>query len=312
MSEGQAWVVASEAGLEAGVNAASPGALLRQARQAAGVHVAALAVSLKVPISKLEALEADNFEAFPDAVFVRALAGSVCRALKMDAAPVLALMPSSAGPRPFADIAGINATFKDRSERAWGGSFASQIARPVSLAVLALLVGAIVLAFLPHTPDLVPEKAAENTALPPLESVRETAVSPHLAAPVEAVQQALAVPEVAPEAASATAPMPVVAPEVVQEKPVAAAPSSGNAVIASADILVFRASNPSWVQVRDAAGAIMLDRILAAGESATISGKLPLSVVVGRKDAMEVFVRGNPYDLVPVSRGNVARFEVTQ
>ena len=57
----------------------TPGGLLREARQASGLHIAALAAALKVPVSKLEALESDNYEALPDAVFVRALASSVCR-----------------------------------------------------------------------------------------------------------------------------------------------------------------------------------------------------------------------------------------
>ena len=55
----------------------SAGALLRQAREAAGLHVAALAVSLKVPVKKLEALESDRLDLLPDAVFARALASSM-------------------------------------------------------------------------------------------------------------------------------------------------------------------------------------------------------------------------------------------
>ena len=68
------------------------GAILRRAREATGLHIAALAVSLKVPVRKLEALEADRLEQLGDAVFVRALASSVCRSLKMDPAPVLELI----------------------------------------------------------------------------------------------------------------------------------------------------------------------------------------------------------------------------
>jgi cytoskeleton protein RodZ len=63
------------------------GTLLREARMEAGLHIAALAVALKVPVAKLEALEADNFAVLPDTVFVRALASSVCRTLKIDSAP---------------------------------------------------------------------------------------------------------------------------------------------------------------------------------------------------------------------------------
>lgn len=35
------------------------GALLRQARESTGLHIAALAVAMKVPVKKLEALEAE-------------------------------------------------------------------------------------------------------------------------------------------------------------------------------------------------------------------------------------------------------------
>ena len=79
--------------------APSAGALLRQAREASGLHIAALAVSLKVPVKRLEALEADRFDLLPSAVFSRALASSVCRALKIDSAAVLAQLPSLTAPR---------------------------------------------------------------------------------------------------------------------------------------------------------------------------------------------------------------------
>src|SRR5438105_7319249 len=84
------------------------GMLLRRAREAAGLHVAALAVSLKVPVRKLEALEDSRFDELPDVVFVRALASSVCRALKIDAQPVLDRLPQTSAPRLVHDGPGIN------------------------------------------------------------------------------------------------------------------------------------------------------------------------------------------------------------
>ena len=64
------------------------GEILKNARQAAGIHIEALAVALKVPVSKLEALESNNFDLLSDTVFLRALASSVCRVLKLDPASV--------------------------------------------------------------------------------------------------------------------------------------------------------------------------------------------------------------------------------
>ena len=71
------------------------GRLLAARREDAGLHLAALAATLKVPLHKLQALEDDRYDTFDDIVFLRALASSVCRVLKMDAGPVLALLPDS-------------------------------------------------------------------------------------------------------------------------------------------------------------------------------------------------------------------------
>jgi cytoskeleton protein RodZ len=79
---------------------------------------------------------------------------------------------------------------------------------------------------------------------------------------------------------------------------------------ATAGLLVFKTTASSWVEVTDARGAIILRRLMVAGESASISGTLPLTVLVGRADVTTVEVRGKPMDLAGISRDNVARFEV--
>jgi cytoskeleton protein RodZ len=72
---------------------ATAGALLRTYREAQGLKIDNLASLLKVPVSKLESLEHDRLDELPDTMFARALTLAVCRVLKADAAPVLALLP---------------------------------------------------------------------------------------------------------------------------------------------------------------------------------------------------------------------------
>src|SRR6185369_17344805 len=103
---------------QAVADGASAGTLLRQAREAAGLHVATLAANLKVPVRKLEALEENRFDELPDAVFVRALASSVCRTLKIDPQPVLERLPQTIAPRLVQDGDGINAPFHAPSDGA--------------------------------------------------------------------------------------------------------------------------------------------------------------------------------------------------
>ena len=101
----------------AGANATA-GEMLRAARMAHGIHIAALAASIKVTVKKLEALEGDRIDELPDSTFARALAQAVCRFLKIDPAPILAKLP---GPRPATRLEhvaqGLNQPFRDTTIR---------------------------------------------------------------------------------------------------------------------------------------------------------------------------------------------------
>ena len=57
-------------------------------------------------------------------------------------------------------------------------------------------------------------------------------------------------------------------------------------------------------------GGVVLQKAMAAGESYSAEGSPPWSVVVGKADATDVIVRGQPMDLKAIARENVARFEV--
>ena len=97
---------------------ASAGALLRAAREKQGLHIAALAAAIKVTPRKLDALEHDRYDELPGATFTRALAQTVCRSLKIDPQPVLALLPQADNPGLDAVAAGsLNTPFRDRPGR---------------------------------------------------------------------------------------------------------------------------------------------------------------------------------------------------
>ncbi len=288
---------------ESGQAGPTAGQLLRRAREASGLHVAALAVSLKVPVRKLEDLEGDRHDRLTDSVFVRALASSVCRSLKIDPAPILERLPRQASPRLIATSDGINQPFRAPSDGA-APNWLDQLTRPVFLAVFALLLGALVLV-------LLPTMQREQAASPSASRSPVTAVS----APAPAKDAASAegggstsTPGmvetiVLPQPPAATASMPVAesAPATVV---------AGSKPAESGGLLSVRAKAPSWVEITDAKGAAPVRKILAAGEVATANGPPPLQVTIGRADATEVQVRGKPFDLGAVSRENVARFEV--
>lgn len=306
---------------EVAADGVTAGMLLRRAREAAGLHVATLAVSLKVPVRKLEALEEDRYDQLSDAVFIRALASSVCRTLKIDPQPVLERLPQSAKPRLVQDREGINAPFRAPGDGPKPG-WVEVLMRPTTLAVAALLVGALVIALLPtvvHKDEGAAAAKVEPVMPVGTPSTVVTATVEPLPVPQPATQApAAAATQVQPAAApparaasAAPAPVAAVTPPVSTPAPASvSAPAEPAAALPATGIVVFRAKGPSWVQVVDAKGNAVLRRLLEPGETAGASGALPLSVTVGSVQTTEVLVRGKPFDPTPMARDNVARFEV--
>ncbi len=162
--------VQPEASASATATVAHGGQLLRQAREAAGLHVAALAVSLKVPVRQIEALEQGQFDRLPGPIFVRALAGSVCRQLRVDAKPILAALPQAPATAPRVGE-GLNEPF-NRPGRASGQSLARVALRPPVLIAAGLLLAALLLFLLPPlfqgdaTDSAVPAATAPGAETP--------------------------------------------------------------------------------------------------------------------------------------------------
>ena len=273
------------------------GGMLRQAREAHGLDVSVVAAALKIPTQKLEALEDDNIEALPDPVFARALAASVCRALRIDPAPVLAKLPGALKP----GLADADRTISTnlRSGAPHQGRNGGGIALPsrALMAVVALLlVGAGALFWLPQSTfdQLSATIAGWTTRADADAPVAEPSTTP--VAPAGTVVESVTPPVAAVEPAP-----PVTA------VPVAPAPTPS----APTDQVVFTARADSWVTVSEAGGKQLLRRTVTAGETVGVSGTPPLSVVIGRASGIDVQVRGKPFDLQAITKsGGVARFEV--
>ncbi len=269
----------------------SAGTLIRQGRERVGMHIAALAVALKVPVKRLEALEADRHDLLPGPVFTRALAASVCRCLKLDAAAVLARLPE-VRQQDLVVEGSLNQPFRPTPHGANASAWL-QASRPALIAGAALLLAAALVYFMP---DLSLFQRDASPAPAPAAMVTEQ-VAPVARGDVAAP----AGPQAAAPAGQAAAPA----------APAAPAPAPATAAAPSADpVLVFSANRSTWVEVIDASGAVLLRRVLNVGEQVPISAAPVLRVAVGNVGGVEVKVRGQVMDLAPLAQNNVARFEV--
>jgi cytoskeleton protein RodZ len=272
----------------------SAGALLRDARKAQGLHLAAIAASIKVTPQKLEALENDRFDQLPDATFTRALAQAMCRVLKIDPQPVLARLPEGGSHRLDRLEGGLNQAYRDRpghvEPRDW-----SMLRSPAVWGPALLVIAAAVLLLAPFDALRVRRAVTgeEGAASAPLPSALGAASAPAATAS-SAVAEVPALP-----AAAEAAPAPI-------EAAAASAPTRAG----PAGLLVLRASEASWVDVKDAQAKTLIFRTLHAGETVTLDGTPPLRVRIGNAKGTQLVFRGEAIDPAATTRDNIARLEL--
>ena len=279
--------VTAAAGAPAGPVATTAGGLLRKARQAQGLHIGALAASIKVTQRKLELLESDRFDQLPDATFTRALAQTVCRTLKVDAVPILALLPPAVTHRLEQVGEGLNTPFADRPGRLAPRQWASVAAPALWVAALLVLATAVVY-FLPAGWSVMPRPAGVQAP---------AAVLPAASGSV-----------VLPDAAAAAVPVAAVLP--MAPEPVAAAASAPAPGVLAATLVEVRTGEQSWVEITDGSGRVVLSRLLQPGETVPLDGALPMKVRIGNASATQLAFRGQAVALAPFTRDNIARLEL--
>lgn len=250
------------------------GTLLRQARQARGLHLMALSAALKVPASRLEAMEEDRWHDLFDAAYARALAHTMSRALGIDPQPVLGGLPAAPGLRVDALGTGLDQPFRDTRSLGAGRT----VRHRAGVVGLGLLLAVAVWWGLDSRRAVgVPAAGAVGAVPQPSVGSATEAVAPSASAPGPRASEA--------EARVATPP-------------------------AGASALRIVATEPSWIELRDAQGQIRLARLLGAGEALELPLAPGLGLTVGNAAATRVWVNGQAIDLSGMTRENVARLEL--
>ncbi len=328
-AEGQA--VSTNASGSANAVAQEIGASLAKARAAQGLSIHDVGARLKVPAQKVDAIESGNVDALPDLTFAKGLMRAYARLLQVDIDALLARFHAQAAP-PAPEVAirrqgSLNASFDDRRRFRSSGTSGTG-GRWVWLALVAAVVCAGALFGVDHVKQWLDAREQQFTQSGAETAVETesgtsgtvTAVLPHVmgGAASEAPGAMTGAEGATGGTASASATLatplaPVTGAPVASNESAAtaaaAAPAAAAATAASASgELQLRFSAPTWYEVRDASGKVVLGGTAKAGDEVAGGGAAPYKVVIGNVKGVAAMTRnGEPVDLQAANRNNVAR-----
>jgi cytoskeleton protein RodZ len=276
---------------------AGPGARLQAAREAAGLSLEQVAQQLKLAPRQVRALEEEDFAQLPGRTFARGFVRNYARLLNLDGEDLLALLPD-VGRAPALEAPALQSTGAMIAELPTASSAQPGITRwVIPIVLVACIVGAATYEW--YRGGLAPPDAAPRTVPPAPDAA---------AAPVSTARTELANPFAA-EASPAPAEPP--AEQAISPAAAAAPASAPPAPAAPAAPLQLTYRGPSWTEIRDRDGQVLISRLVAAGSEQSIRGSAPFDIVIGNATSVTLVYRGAPVDLSRYTRQNVARLRLT-
>ncbi|MGQ0525806.1 MAG: helix-turn-helix domain-containing protein [Betaproteobacteria bacterium] len=264
-----------------------PGTALAAARTAQNLSVPDVARQLKLSASQVAALEAGEYERLPGPVFVRGFVRNYARLLKLDPDRLLDMMATAPGAETRNEMpTSRGVPFPTASVRRW----------PRTLMLTALLVLCALAAYEFYWSDRAFAPAAPASTAGTAVTIP---VTPALHEPPGAV------PGPAPTQETTTAALPPPAPAGSEAAPASSAPAVTAADEAE---LRFTFKRDSWVEVRERGGRTVFTGTNPAGTEQRLTGRPPLTLVIGNAGGVLLIYNEQAIDLKPhIVRDGVAR-----
>ena len=300
---------------------ATAGALLRAAREAAGLTIDAVAQQLKLAPRQVKAIEDSDFTLLPGRTFVRGFVRNYARLVRLDPEPILGALPAAAA-APTLETPALQPTAPSIGELPTAENGKPSWARWAIPVTLVAIIGATVAYEQmraptdtrrstaremqpPAQPDKTPAPAPEIIGAPLPNPMTSAASPPAATAPASLPLPATREPE--RTLASTNPPAPTATPTATV---VEAAPPASAAAMAPNAPLVLAFRDFSWTEVKDRNGTVVLSRMNAGGTTQAIAASPPLDLVIGNAADVTLTWKGQRVDLAPHTRQNVARLRL--
>jgi len=289
----------------------SVGHLLRRARMARGMSIDDVSRQLRLSAQQIEAIEKEDFEKLPGRTFLRGFIRNYANLVQLDSIPLLQLLPESAPVistyerTPFKNK---QISFSSNRE----GSGNNQL---VIVIVLFIIILGIYFIFENNSwnkesdnnyVDNEVKVDSETTSVEiqlPLSTNVKNAVDPQANKISETSNQINNQKNSEVE--------PNVKTEAIQTeiKPIVKGVENSTTTTSDLGNLHFKFAADSWIKVIDATGAALLEQIKTAGTEQIITGKRPLSIVIGNASGVNLTYNDNAIDILSYRRQDgTARF----
>lgn len=278
------------------ISATSPGNMLREARERLGLSVMDVASQIKFAPRQIEALEADDYQHLPEAAFLRGFVRSYAKILHLDAQTVLAALPQGSAASVELTPGSVGEPFPDVH---------SVLRQNLNWLIGALLLAIIVVGLAIWHFTAPPEQPKDALVESPVTLPEEVQVTP-----AQPVAETAAVEPEAPKARSSAA----VAQSSVQAASTEASRLAQRGQPATADTepdalapiisLRLEFTEESWAEIKDREGKILSSRVHPAGTEMRLSGRAPLSILIGNAPSVRLYFRDKEIDLVPHTRSS--------
>lgn len=292
----------------------APGAALRAARSSKKLSMDELVVQTKLPLSVLQAMEADDFRTLNEPVYVRGYYRKYARVLGLDEAPIIAGYEAHGGAVTRKPEVSLLVPEDPRPSARW----------PLVLGVLVLLAGLAAAANWYLSRDeaasatsqpasaIAPAATAEQS--PPARPSRPVTRPPATVAaaePTTARESEATESAPADEDASAADTAETAAPQRSQTTAAREPAATPTPTRSNANALTLGFDEDSWVRVEDSTGQRLLNGLVAAGQRRNLDGVPPYNVFLGYAPGVSVEFQGEDVAVAPHTRGNnTARFTV--
>ena len=313
------------------------GEQLRHTREQKNLSVTDVASQLNLEARIIEAIEANDFDALPNAVFTRGYIRGYARLLELDSDPLVAEYPDDPSLTTEQEpvVAGRVAEMV-RQYPQWVLGGAGVIGAVLLISVVVWLwpgddpdaIEPLAEAAAPTTvmPTTASSAPAAATATPASESVAASAgasasaprgsaeggtsdagLLPAESQPSTSTSSATAEPEPLAEAAAL---VDAAAPTASSEAAPVAAEQA--AALASGDRLSFSFTEECWVEVEAADGRTIYSNIRRSGQTLELGGQAPFKILLGYAPGVSLTFNGEPVALAPHTRNNVANLVLGQ